>query len=69
MNNHNMTKEEIDAKSKEEALKPQMYYFNKHLFKCRRCGKALDIIEHNYCPQYGQKIDWSEYPAEDSDVR
>ena len=62
-----MTKEEIDAKSKEEALKPQRYYFNKFLFKCRRCGKVLDIIEHNYCPQCGQKIDWSEYPVEDSE--
>ena len=59
-----MTKEEIDAKSKEEALKPQRYYFNKYLFKCRRCSKVLDIIEHNYCPQCGQKIDWSEYPTD-----
>ena len=63
-----MTKEEIDAKSKEEALKPQRYYFNKYLFKCRRCSKILDIIEHNYCPQCGQKIDWSEYPTEDAEV-
>lgn len=49
--------------NKEEPLKPHRYLFNKYLFKCGRCGKVLDIIEHNYCPQCGQKIDWSEYPG------
>ncbi len=52
------------AQSKEMPLKPERYWFNKNLFKCAECRKTLDIIEHNYCPQCGQKIDWSEYPAE-----
>ena len=59
-----MTEKQISTKSKEEPLKPDRFYFNKYLFKCIRCGKTLDIIEHNYCPQCGQKIDWSDYPEE-----
>ena len=51
--------------NKEEALKPNRFWFNKYLFKCKACGKTLDILEHNYCPQCGQKIDWSEYPCDD----
>ena len=52
------------SQSKEMPLKPERYWFNKNLFKCAECGKTLNIIEHNYCPQCGQKIDWSEYPTE-----
>ena len=47
--------------NKEEPMKPSVYYGNK-IYKCGACGKTLDIVEHNYCPQCGQKIDWSEYP-------
>ena len=54
--------------SKEEPMKPNRYWFNKYLFKCSRCGKVLDIIEHTYCPGCGQKIDWSEYPTEEPEV-
>ena len=56
------------AQSKEMPLKPERYWFNKNLFKCAECRKTLDIIEHNYCPQCGQKIDWSEYQAETEDA-
>lgn len=53
----------IIVQSKEIPLKPERYWFNKDLFKCAACRKTLNIIEHNYCPQCGQKIDWSEYNA------
>lgn len=51
--------------NKENPMKPNRYWFNKYLFKCSRCRKVLDIIEHTYCPGCGQKIDWSEYPTEE----
>lgn len=55
-------------KNKEEPMKPNRYWFNKYLFKCGRCGKVLDILEHTYCPGCGQKIDWSEYPTEEPQI-
>lgn len=42
--------------NKEEPMKPGRYWFNKYLFKCRRCGKVLDILEHTYCSGCGQNI-------------
>ena len=51
--------------TKQRPMKPNRYYFNKYLCKCGNCRRTLDIAEHNYCPQCGQKIDWSDYPAFD----
>ena len=42
---------------KEEPMKPNRYYFNKYLFKCGRCRKVLDIVEHDYCPQCGRRME------------
>ena len=46
--------------NKEEPMAPDLYYNN--VVKCKRCSKTLDIIEHHYCPQCGQKIDWTKLP-------
>lgn len=53
-----------EAITKQRPMKPNRYYFNKYLCKCGNCCKTLDITEHDYCPQCGQKIDWSDYPVE-----
>ena len=51
----------IHMSDKEKPMKPNRYWFNRNLYKCGACRKTLDIIEHNYCPQCGQLIDWSVY--------
>jgi len=52
--------DEYDKISKEDPLSPDLWF--NHIVKCGRCGKVLDILEHIYCPQCGQKIDWTKIP-------
>ena len=52
-----------EAIAKQRPMKPNEYFFNEYLYKCGNCSKTLNIVEHDYCPQCGQKIDWSEYLA------
>lgn len=45
---------------KETPMEPDLWF--RKIPKCGRCMKCLDIIEHTYCPQCGQKIDWTKLP-------
>ena len=54
---------------KETPMKPSRYFFNASLYKCGRCRKVLDVVEHEYCPQCGQRIDWSDYQIHDEKRR
>ena len=50
--------------NKEMPMEPEV--FVKKIIKCGRCMNCLDVT-NIYCPQCGQKIDWSKIP-DDVDV-
>ena len=62
--------EKAEAIQKSKAMTPEFYgdwYADGHLvydkWKCPGCGKSYetDGENYNYCPNCGQKIDWSEF--------
>lgn len=62
VDNNELHKMIDDAIEKQIAKKP--IYHNNNCYFCSHCGNILfeigDIIEPNFCPDCGQKIDWSD---------
>lgn len=48
----------VEKHFEKKGIKPNTYYGK--ITKCGNCEKTIDIVEHKYCPQCGEKIDWSE---------